>query len=155
MLYDENNAEKEILALVSEVAPALPCAFTYEQRSRSMLVTIGKPEATAVVEFSEQRLVNALGLSSHPRPFDPEQRTAMRSDFDVAAKAARSAFSWAKGRFGSQLCRISIPERSVIASNSDQATRFDNGERLIYAYVDNDRRSLWRDAVGGITLLDA
>jgi hypothetical protein len=155
VLYDQTIAETEIRAIAKEVDPTLRCSVTYDDRRKAMLVTLGETTATAVVEFSEQRLVSAFGLSSHPRTIDPNRRATIKSDFDLASKAAKSTLAWAKGRFGAALTRVSVAERGVAAPSAAQAEKFEAGERLVYAYVGDTCHSLWRDAAGRITVLDS
>lgn len=154
MLYDQNLAEREIRGIAKEVAPSLPFNVTYDDRRKAMLVTLGDKSANAIIEFSEQRLVSAFGLSSHPRAIDPDRRAAIKADFDLSSKAAKSTLAWAKGRFGAALTSVSVAERAIAAPSGAQAEKFDAGGRLIYAYVGDARHSLWRDAMGHITVLD-
>ena len=154
MLYDQDTAENEIRAIAKDVDPSLRCTVTYDDRRKAMLVTLGDKIANAIVEFSEQRLVSAFGLSSHSRLIDPDRRATIKADFELASKAAKSRLAWAKGRFGAALTGVTVAERAVAAPSAAQAAKFEDGERLVYAFVGTDRHSLWRDATGRITVLD-
>ena len=154
MLYDQDTAEREILAIAKDVNPLLRCTADYDNRRKEMLVTLGDKTANAIFEFSEQRLVSAFGLSSCSRTIDPDRRATIEADFELASKAAKSSLAWTKGRFSAALTGVTVAERAAAAPSAAQAEQFEGGERLVYAFVGANRHSLWRDATGRITVLD-
>jgi hypothetical protein len=154
VLYSEEKAEAAVRAIAKEVEAAAPCSFEYHPRTRAMLVTFGSAQAYAVVEFTEQRMVSAFGLSTSPRDIDQERRAAMKQEFEVASRATRSAAAWAKGRYGMGLKKIAIAEYSTATRTAARAEAFANGERMVLVYAGDECHTLWRDTAGRMTELD-
>ncbi|MDA0799436.1 MAG: hypothetical protein O2884_12300 [Chloroflexi bacterium] len=155
MLYSEKTAEAAIRAIVKEVDAVAPCSFDYHPRTRAMLVTVGTPEAHAIIELTEQSMVSAFGLNTNPREIDAVRRAGLKRDFEVGGRAARSASAWAKGRYGVGLKKVTIAEYSVATrSNNQKAEAFTNGERMVLVDVVDERYTLWRDASGRMTPID-